>query len=259
MSGVIDEAVRLLSSLTLTTERGASARGARVHVIVDPEWDESAQCFHVSLLCHAPAIGQPDWRGLPVLFEQLGALAVPAFAGATLASSRSANVAVNGASGRQTTTSIRAPRAIRAAQPTVNEVVAITWLDARGHAVLRDLPGGEYRLVAAALWVEHRGPVVVPMKLTSADRRLTVSMEPDSPGRVRVTAEVADATLATATARCSFLDRDNRVVQGGTIELAPTTSGESHAGRWEGRVALEATGGFTCQVLRNDDQPGATI
>ena len=259
MSGVIDEAVRLLSSLTLTTERGVSVRGERVHVIVDPEWDESTQRFNVSLLCHAPAIGQPDWRGLPVLFEQLGAFAAPVFARATLASSSTANATFNGRGGRQTTTSTRATSAVSAAQSTRSEVIAIARLDQRGHAVLRDLPAGEYRLVAAALWVEHRGPVVVPMKLTSADRRLTVSMEPDSPGRVRVTAEVADATLATATARCSFLDRDNRVVQGGTIELAPTTSGESHAGRWEGRVALEATGGFTCQVLRNDDQPGATI
>lgn len=246
MSDVLDEAVRLLGALRFTTERGATARGTGVHVVVDPEWDAGGRCFCVSLLCVAPAVDRPGWAAMPLLLERVQAFVPPA-AAAVAGTSAGGVVPASGPA--------RAPQPARAA--VQGEVAAAaplaiaTRLDRRGHATLRAVPPGEYRLIAGASWVQARAPLSLPRVLVSADRRLTVSLRSDTAAQVEITVETAGLP-ARATARFHFFARDDRVLLQDELDLA-------RSGRWRGRVDLDAVGGFACQLLGDADRPGATI
>jgi hypothetical protein len=259
---VIDEAVRLLCGLPLATERGASARGERVHVIVDPQWDEAARSYRVAVLCHAPAVDDPGWNGLPVLLERTHAHAVPAAAGDTAVVPASGPgggagaVPTAPAAAARTMAPAAAPLALRALGPA--GVALVACLDARGFAEVPGVPAGEYRLLAGAAWVRIRGPIVLPAKGSTADGRLTVSLRQQADA-VGLQVDYLHVQRPRVTARFSFFDRGGRELRGGELALHVPPGGGPATGRWEGDVALDAVDGFTCQVVRDDDRPGATI
>jgi hypothetical protein len=260
---VIDEAARLLCGLPLATERGASARGERVHVIVDPQWDEAAGSYRVAVLCHAPAVDDPGWSGLPVLLERKRAQPVPAApgtvetivpaaapfgsAGAVPAAPRAAARAMAPAA---------APQAARVTEPV--RLALVARLDARGFAEVPGVPAGEYRLLAGAAWVQLRGPIVLPAKGSTADGRLTVSLQRRA-AAVGLQVDYLHVQRPRVTARFSFFDRDGRELHGGEVGLQVPPGGGPATGRWEGDVALDGVDGFACQIVRDDDRPGATI
>ena len=70
MHDVIDEAARLLCALEFSTARGGAAHGEHVHIIADPEWDEAAQVYRLSLLCYAPGVDNANWAGMPVILRR---------------------------------------------------------------------------------------------------------------------------------------------------------------------------------------------
>jgi hypothetical protein len=238
MSTVVDEAVRLLGTLRLTTERGASARGAGVHVVIDPEWHEDTQCFHVSLVCHALAVDRPGWAGMPVLFERVEAFELP--------------VAVATAMRAGTSAAAPALQPARAFAKPPAQLAIAARLDERGHAVVRDVPPGEYRLVAGASWLHAHGPLLLPLTLASADGRLTVALQSAAQGQIDVKVAVADDASHAASAKLVFFDHAGRMLLGEEIDLARSV-------HWQRPLDLAAVGSFTCQLLRDADRRGATL
>lgn len=76
---LVAEAAGLMRGLRVSTRSGATARGARTHIIISSvPGDETVAC-NLVLTCYAFGWQQVPWEGLPVIFRPEPGLASPTF------------------------------------------------------------------------------------------------------------------------------------------------------------------------------------